>query len=73
MLVKITELKKMELLVDPKIPERIKKLAAKANELGYTLDLSTPTSKFLDKEIIKLDEQLSKELDGLTKSNESGS
>ena len=70
---KINHLKKIELQVDPEIPEKIKKLNAKATELGYSLDLSTPTSKFLDKEIIKLDEQLSKELDGLTKSNESGS
>jgi hypothetical protein len=69
MLVKINHLKKIELQVDPEIPEKIKKLNAKATELGYSLDLSTPTSKFLAKEITKLDEQLTKELESQTQLN----
>ena len=69
MLVKINHLKKIELQVDPEIPENIKKLNAKATELGYSLDLSTPTSKFLAKEITKLDEQLTKELESQTQLN----
>ena len=69
MLVKIKKIKKIELQVDPEIPEKIKELNAKATELGYSLDLSTPTSKFLAKEITKLDEQLTKELESQTQLN----
>lgn len=73
MLVKINHLKKIELMVDPEIQVKIKELTTKATELGYSLDLSTPTSKFLAKELIKLNEQLSKELETQTKLDNSGS
>jgi hypothetical protein len=73
MLVKINHLKKIELMVDPEIQVKIKEVTAKATELGYSLDLSTPTSKFLAKELTKLDDQLSKELEAQTQLNHSGS
>lgn len=67
MLVKINQLKKIEIMVAPEIQLKIKELSTKATELGYNLDLSTTTSKFLEKELIKIEQQLNKELNTQTK------
>lgn len=64
MLIKINQLKKVEIMVSPEIPERIKALSSKASSLGYNVDISTSISKFLDKELNKIEEQLEKEING---------
>ncbi len=64
MLIKINQLKKIEIMVSPEIPERIKALSSKASSLGYNVDISTSISKFLDKELNKIEEQLEKEING---------
>lgn len=61
MLVKIKQLKKIDVMVKHDIPERMKRITNHAASLGYDVDISASVSKFLDKELTKIEEQLNKE------------